>query len=303
MIVPVQKDEEFLTDFHEADKVTGAIHLWWLGQSTVLIKWDGKGLLFDPYLSDSLTRAREDSGSPLTRISERVVDPLLLSGVDLVACTSLEPDRLDPETILALRASNPDMKIVLPAGAANEAEERLGSAAPPIVRVNANTYASHASFDFHGIEAATPKIHRDADGNSRELGYVVSFGPFALFFSGETIWHTHLVKQIRRWPINLAILPISGDVKSGDSGDSFNGFEAAAFSKAISASIVVPCDYDLFEEATTSPEEFSSCCDRLSQRYRILKIGQRMTMGPVADPGAGKGLPSEPHREDWNLGY
>ncbi|MDF1850186.1 MAG: MBL fold metallo-hydrolase [Verrucomicrobiales bacterium] len=303
MITPVQKNEEFLSDFHEADKVTGAIHLWWLGQSTVLIKWDGKGLLFDPYLSDSLTRARRGTDSPMTRISERVIDPLLLTGIDLVACTSLEPDRLDAETILPLRASNPNLKLVLPAGAAQEAEDLLGRAAPPILRVNAGTYTSYSSFDFHGIEAATPKIHRDANGHSRELGYVVSFGPFAIYFSGETVWHTNLVKQIRRWPINLGILPISGEVKSGDRGDSLNGFEAAALSKAISASIVIPCDYDLFEETTTSPDEFSSCCERLGQRSRILKLGQRMTMGPVSDPGAGKALPSDPYQDDWQLGY
>lgn len=303
MIVPVQKDEKFLADFREADKVTGAIHLWWLGQSTILIKWDGKGLLFDPYLSDSLTRARKGTNEPRTRISERVVDPLQLTGVDLVVCSSLEPDRLDPETILPLRASNPNLKLILPAGSAREAEERLGTASPPILTVTAGSFVSHNSFDFHGIDAATPKIHRDANGNSRELGYVVSFGPFAIYYSGETVWHVNLVKQVRRWPINLALLPISGEIKSGVSGDSLNGFEAAALSKAISASIVIPCDYELFEEQNTSTEEFSSCCERLSQRFRILRLGQRMTMGPVTDPGAGRGLPSEPHREDWKPGY
>ncbi len=303
MIAPVQKDQEFLTDFHDADKVTGAIHLWWLGQSTILIKWDGKGLLFDPYLSDSISRAQKGTPDPRTRISERVIDPLLLTGIDLIACTSLEPDRLDPETILPLRASNPNLKLVLPAGSAREAEEKLGTAGPPMLPVSAGTFVSHSNFDFHGIDAATPKIHRDANGHSRELGYVVSFGPFALYFSGETVWHTHLVKQVRRWPINLAVLPISGEVKSGESGDSLNGFEAAALSKAISVSLVIPCDYELFEEQNTSTDEFSSCCERLGQRSRILSMGQRMTMGPVSDPGAGKGLPSEPHRNDWKLGY
>lgn len=303
MIAPVQKNEEFLADFHEADKVTGAFHLWWLGQSTLLIKWDGRSLLFDPYLSDSLSRARKGTDSPLTRISERVIDPLQLTGIDLVACSSLEPDRLDPETILPLRAGNPNLKLILPAGSAREAEEMLGSAAPPFLPVSAGTFVSHNSFDLHGIEAATPKIHRDQNGRSRQLGYLASFGSFAIYFSGATVWHTHLVKQVRRWPVNLAILPVSGEVKSGESGDSLNGFEAAALAKAISASIVVPCDYDLFEEVNASTEEFSSCCNRLGQRSRILKIGQRMTMGPVTDPSAGKALPSEPHRDDWNLGY
>jgi len=303
MIVPVQKDDEFLSDFRGADDVTGAIHVWWVGQSGMLIKWNGSGLLVDPYLSDSITRSRHGTGDPVHRISERVIDPLQLEGVDVVVCTGLAPDRFDPETILPLRAANPAMDLVLPAGVAARAEEMLGAAAPPIVPVNAGTYASCHSFDFHGIDAATPKIRHDENGNSKDLGYMILFGPFSIFVSGATVWHTHLVKQVRRWPVNLAVLPIDGEVKTGEAGDSLNGFEAAALSKAVSASIVVPCHYDLFEEGNVSPDEFVSSCERLGQRFRILRLGQRMTMGPVVDPSSGKAPPSEPHRNDWGLGY
>lgn len=303
MIVPVQKDAEFLEDFHEADKVTGAIHVWWVGQSGFLLKWDGRGVLLDPYLSDAVSRAREGGPESCTRISERVIDPVRLTGVDLVLCTSSKPDRLDPETILPLRAANPNMKLVVPAGIAAETEEILGSAAPPILPVSAGTFASHNSFDIHGIDAATPKIRRDRTGYSKDLGLVASFGPFAVYFSGQTTWHTHLVKQVRRWPINLAILPINGGDHSEGEDDSLNGFEAAALAKAISTSIAIPCHYDLFEEGNPTTDEFESCCQRLDQRFRILRLGQRMTMGPVTDPSAGKALPSEPHRTDWQLGY
>lgn len=303
MIEPVQKDEEFAADFRDADKVSGAIHVWWMGQSGFLIKWNGSGLLIDPYLSDSISRDRHGTDDPMERISGRVVDPLQLAGVDVVACTGLARDRLDPETILPLRAANPQLKLVVPAGIASEAEESLGSAAPPIVPVNAGTYASCDPFEFHGIDAANPKIRRDEHGNSRDLGFMILFGPFSIFVSGETVWHTHLVKQVRRWPVNLAILPINGDLKTGEAGDSLNGFEAAALAKAVSASIAVPCHYDLFEAGNVSPDEFTLSCERLGQRYRLLKLGQRMTMGPVVDPSAGKAPATVPHQNEWGLGY
>lgn len=303
MIVPVQKDDAFLADFHEADKVSGAIHLWWLGQSGILIKWDGRGLLIDPYLSDAVTRDHRGTDEPRTRISERIVDPLKLSGIDMIVCTGSDPDRLDSETILPLRAANPNVKLVLPAGIVSSTEEALGKGCPAILPVSAGTYVQYNDFDIHGIDAATPKIRRDRDGQSKEIGVVASFGPFAVYFSGETVWHPHLVKQVRRWPINLAILPINGDEKTGEKGDTLNGFEAAALAKAISTSIVIPCHYDLFAENNPSTEEFTSCCERLGQRHRLLKLGQRMTMGPVTDPGAGKAPASEPHRDDWHLGY
>ena len=49
------KDEAFLADVekHTADKKN--FHLWWLGQSGYMLLWNGKRVLLDPYLSDSLT--------------------------------------------------------------------------------------------------------------------------------------------------------------------------------------------------------------------------------------------------------
>lgn len=304
MIVPLQKDEDFVEDFHSADKVTGAIHVWWMGQSGFLIKWNGFGLLIDPYLSDSITRANRGTDTPYNRVSERVVDPLKLSGVDFVLCTSLRPDRFDTETILPLLAANPNLKIILPAGSKPRAIEALGAADPAIITVNAGAHDTVPPFDFHGIDAATPKIRRDEYGNSIDLGFVIIFGPFSVYVSGETTWHTHLIKQIRRWPINLALLPINGEEKTGERGDTLNGFEAAALAKSISTNIVMPAHFDLFDTGNVSSEEFTSCCERLGQRNRILELGQRMTMGPVTDPSSGKAPPSEPQRSsEWGLGY
>jgi L-ascorbate metabolism protein UlaG (beta-lactamase superfamily) len=283
--------------------VSGAIHVWWLGQSGFLIKWAGHGLLIDPYLSDSLSRRTEGTPEALHRVSEQVVDPLLLSGIDHVVCSNTAPDRLDPETILPLRATNPALKVVIPAGRVAEAEAILGAASPPLLPANAGTYVKSGPFDFHGINAANPKIRRDERGNSRDLGFVILFGPFALFHAGETVWHTHLVKEVRRWSVNLAFLPINGTDGNRTDRASMNGFEAAAFAKAVSASLAVPCHYDLFDRGNPNTDEFSGCCDRLGQRYRLLKIGQRLTMGPITDPSAGKALPSEPYRRDSELGY
>lgn len=300
MIEPVQKNDDFVRDFHDADKVSGAIHVWWLGLSTILIKWDGLGLLIDPYLSDSISRERAGTDNPATRISEPVVDPLKLEGIDYVVCSGADPDRFDSETILPLTAANPNLKVVVPAGIAAEAERELGAAGPAVLSVNAGTYTSAGPFSFHGINAACPKIRRDADGNSLDLGFVLLFGQFSIYYSGKTTWHQNLVKEVRRWPLNLAFLPINGDV---DGSDTLNGFEAAALSKAISTSLVIPCHYDVFEEGNPSTEEFDVSCKRLAARHRIMKLGQRMTMGTVTDPSAGKAPPSEEYKDDWKLGY
>ncbi len=55
LIAPVQKDDELLVDVVAADPAD-EFALWWLGQAGFLLKHRHRYLLFDPYLSDSLSR-------------------------------------------------------------------------------------------------------------------------------------------------------------------------------------------------------------------------------------------------------
>jgi L-ascorbate metabolism protein UlaG (beta-lactamase superfamily) len=56
-------------------KVTQPFKLWWLRTEGFLIKWQGKYLLFDPYLSDSLTLKYQHTEKPHVRMSELAIDP------------------------------------------------------------------------------------------------------------------------------------------------------------------------------------------------------------------------------------
>jgi len=298
MIVPVQKDEELVRDFHTADNVTGALHLWWLGHSCFLIKWNGHGLIFDPYLSDSVTQKFEGTETPHPRLTERVVDPLLLSGVEAIVTCNTDPDHFDMETILPLRTANPKIKLVLPSACTDHAEKILGAAAPPFFPLDAGNYVECGPFQIHGIHSSGSE-----NDDQTNLGFIVAFGNFAIYHGADSQWHSSLVKEIRRWPINLAFLPINGELGGETGRRNFNGFEAAALGKAISASLVIPCHYNTFDYQNADTEEFVSCCDRLNQRYHILDPGQRLTMGPMYDPSAGKAPPSDPQPEGWGLGY
>lgn len=305
MIIPVQKDLELAEDFHSADSVTGALHVWWLGHSGFLMKWNGKGILLDPYLSDSMALQFNGRGKGWPRMTERTIDPLLLSGIDLIISSNHHLAHLDPETILGVRAASPNARLVVPEGIHREADALLGEAGPHIMPLDAGSYVDVGDIEIHGINAATPEIRTDEKGASKSLGFVLTMGPFAVFYSGDTLWHDSLVKEVRRWDLNLSILPISGYNPEGGPGMScnLNGFEASALAKAISSGLVVPCHYDMFREDTVSPEEFIYCCERLNQRFRVLQPGIRLTMGPMINPSSGRALPSEAHSDDWGLGY
>ncbi len=297
MIVPVQKGDALLNDIAEANPVTGAIHIWWLGQSGFLVKWRGGTLLFDPYLSDSLTRKYEGTDRPHVRMTELALNPRRLRGVDVVTSSHNHTDHLDAETLLALKSANPHLRLVLPEANVDFARKRLGPAGPELLPVDAGTFVQAGAFEIHGIHAAHNEIEHDAAGHSRYLGFVARFGDFSIFHAGDTLWHDSLVREVRRWPINVAFLPINGHRPERGVAGNLNGFQAAVLAKAISATVVIPCHYHQFEFNTEEPDEFIDACERLGQRYRVLECGEHFVIGPLSDPAAGDARPTEPNQD------
>ena len=114
MIAAVQKGGDLFKDIASRRPDAGRFDLWWLGQSGFLVAWNGKHLLFDPYLSDSLSVKYAETDKPHVRMTEQVVDPARLVMVDVVTSSHNHTDHLDGETLGALAGSNPRMKLVLP---------------------------------------------------------------------------------------------------------------------------------------------------------------------------------------------
>ena len=98
MIPAQRKDDELIADIlrHES---SDDLHVWWLGQSGYLIQYQGKRLLLDPYLSDSLTKKYAATDKPHVRISELVVKPELLPRIDLITSSHNHTDHLDADTL------------------------------------------------------------------------------------------------------------------------------------------------------------------------------------------------------------
>ena len=88
LIKAVKKDEDLVAEMDSLLKDESHFHLWWLGQSGFLLQWNGKRVLIDPYLSDSLTKKYLTTDKPHTRISELVVKPELLKNISCLLYTS-----------------------------------------------------------------------------------------------------------------------------------------------------------------------------------------------------------------------
>src|SRR5712671_6028796 len=95
------KDEPFLADVRRV-LAARAGALWWLGQSGFLLVQNGRAVLLDPYLSESLTRKYAATDKPHVRMTERVVDPSALASlgvIDLITSSHNHTDHFDPETL------------------------------------------------------------------------------------------------------------------------------------------------------------------------------------------------------------
>lgn len=275
MIKPFLKDAEFLTDVAAARDHDSRFHLWWLGQSGFLLQWRGKHLLFDPYLSDSLTRKYENTDKPHVRLTERVVAPERLDFIDVATSSHNHTDHLDADTLGALLRVNPNIELVIPEANREFVVDRLKITAEQPRGLDAGQFTVIEPFKIHAVPAAHEKIEKDPSGRHRFLGYVVEFDGVFVYHSGDTILYDGMIEWLRRWPIDVALLPINGRSPERRVDGNLWGREAAQLAKDVGARLVIPCHYEMFEFNTATPAEFVEAATRINQPYRLLRVGER----------------------------
>ena len=272
-----KKDDALLADIALA-RAEGRARLWWLGQSGFLLYTRQGTVLFDPYLSDSLTKKYAKTDKPHTRITERVIAPERLTGIDIITSSHNHTDHLDAETLLPLLASNPQAKFLIPRASRAFVLERLGDVKQAIVKVDAGERVTVGSAEFHGIPAAHNTVERDELGHCRFLGYVVRLDGKSVYHSGDTVLHDDLISLLTPFSPDLALVPINGNRPERRVAGNLDGREAAMLAYEIGTGVAVPHHFDMFEFNTALPGEFESECRRLGQRCRTLRNGEGMDL-------------------------
>ncbi len=275
MIEPVLKDDAFLEDVRSASPGDG-FALWWLGQSGFLVKHGGRFLLFDPYLSDSLTKKYADTDKPHERMTARVVDPARLDFVNVVTSSHNHTDHLDAETLRPMMAANPAMRVVVPQANRQFAAERLGVEPDTLLGIDEGHSLDVDGFELHGVPAAHEQIERDDHGRCKHIGLVAQFGRWAIYHSGDTLLYDGLVERVQPFRVDVAVLPINGRRPERRVAGNLDGAEAAKLARDIGARLVVPCHFEMFRFNTESPDLFVATCERLRQPHRVLRCGERL---------------------------
>ena len=279
MIRPVLQDDDLLEDIERARfDAPEHLHLWWLGQSGFLLQWLGRHLLFDPYLSDSLTRKYAATDKPHVRMTERVIAPERLNFIDVVTSSHNHTDHLDRETLEALMRANPRMELVVPEANREFVVNRLEIVADVPRGLEAGHSAAIAGFKIHAVPAAHNELERDSSGRHKFLGYVVEAGPWTIYHSGDTVHYDGMEEWLQRRPIDIALLPINGDQPERGVAGNLDGREAAKLAKDIGARMVIPCHYEMFEFNTATTDEFVATARSFGQPHQVLRCGERWSI-------------------------
>jgi L-ascorbate metabolism protein UlaG (beta-lactamase superfamily) len=277
---PFQKDDAFLADVMSTRSERAGLRIWWLGQSGFLVQHDRAHILFDPYLSDSLTIKYANTDKPHARMTARVIAPERLDFIDVVTSSHNHTDHLDADTLIPIIKANPWIKLVFPeANRAFVAERlKLDPQSPILKGAMDGRMTQAARFDFYGVPAAHNTIERDEQRRCKYLGYIVRVGSYAIYHSGDTLRYDGMAELLRSFNIDIALLPINGDRPERRVAGNLDARQAAQLAKDIGAKLAIPCHYDMFEFNTADPNHFVSECNWLQQPYAVLRNGERWSI-------------------------
>jgi L-ascorbate metabolism protein UlaG (beta-lactamase superfamily) len=271
------KGEALQKQIHDSKKngTPDGFDIWWLGQSGFLIQWNKICVLLDPYLSDSLTKKYANTGKPHTRMSELVIDPSLLNCINIVTSSHNHTDHLDADTLIPLLKINPGIKFIIPEANRSFVADRLHCDFNFPAGLNDGEKTEHQGISFYGIPAAHNDLERDEYGNCKFMGYILKFGRWSVYHSGDTLWFDSIVDMLKPFHLDVAFLPINGNDPSRGVAGNLSAEEAVRLGKEVGARLVIPHHYHMFEFNTADPENFAAHAKKKNQAYHILRLGEK----------------------------
>lgn len=275
MIKPLLQNDSFIANVQQSRSQRDTLNIWWLGQSGYLVQWNDTHLLFDPYLSDSLTKKYADTSRPHVRMTELVVDPARLDFIDVVTSSHNHTDHLDGETLIPLMTVNPEMTVVVPQANLDFAAERLQTKTERLTSIICGSPIQVGAFTLHAVPAAHEALETDENGHHKFIGMIAEAGPWTLYHSGDTMRYEGMVEALSAWDIDIAMLPINGrDPKRGVAGN-LSGPEAVELAQEVGIDLIFPCHYDMFEFNTVSPDAFIEAAEAVGQHVCVMQNGER----------------------------
>jgi len=252
--------------------------IFYLGQESILVLRNGRFLLFDPYLTDSVDRATAGGKVVWKRSFPSPVDPAELDFIDYVFCSHAHGDHTDCETLSAVAKASPKARFLGSepvckkyASAGIEADRVLCVKADQPVELEPTLIVTP-------IPAAHEELHPTDDGSYKELGFIVDMDGIRIYHAGDCCPYDGLIERIQG--VDVGLMPINGRDYfrlSQNIIGNFDAPEAIRLAKAAGMSLLVPLHFDLYDVNSVNPAYFVDCLTRIAptQRFHIFAPGEK----------------------------
>ena len=187
--------------------------LWWLGGNAFIFRFATITFYIDPR-----------GAGPIDPAEVRHADLILATGCDL-----------DAGAVREMLESSRRAKVVLPKSVAETAHE-AGIAYDRMTTTNADLRIEFFKDSMYGrvyaVPSARPGLHWSADEGYPHLGYLIRFGRWTVYHSGNCAVYDTLADRLRPFNVSVALLPVGGA--------NFSAGAAAQLASDIGASWIVP---------------------------------------------------------------
>lgn len=241
-----------------------SIALYWMGQSSYLIKSPGGAVLaLDPYLSNACKSLGEKAGINMDRKFPAPITPAGLVGIDAYIMTHGHEDHLDSETLLPYREAGGKGPFFAPAETIDKLAH-LGVPSDEMHMMWPNKVIEVGDITVRGTFAIPL-----ASDDLTHMGYLMTVkdGP-TVYFTGDTRYHENLADYVRphRPDILVTVINPFGNLDPG---------QAARLARDLGVKLAIPGHYDLFPDNTISPGFLRTNLMLLGKAeiYRELKHG------------------------------
>lgn len=279
MIQPQQANHALLASIYQTDLLEGEVAIWWLGQSGYAFKTAHATWFIDLYLSDHLTHKYADTAQPHIRMTQSPLQASDIREARLLFATHKHSDHLDPISIPQIMQASPQAKLVLPQACLAYATEQLGLPRERLIPTRGEERLRLEGLTVEVIPSAHPSLsYSEADGYPF-VGYVFEADGITVYHSGDTLVYEGLADRLRPYGVDLAFLPINGTtphLQNLNVPPNMSIEDAIHLAQNIHASCLIPCHYDMFTFNTVPIADFVMKVTQTTQRYGVLKCGERM---------------------------
>lgn len=232
------------------------MHLYSLGQSGYIFKYNSISICIDPYLSNSV---QDLLGSKYKRQIPIYDNIKVLSSLDWILISHEHLDHCDPETLTKLLEYSPNVKIFAP-NSVWRILSKLGADSDRFLFSNCESWIDLGNgVKITSTIAAHPEIQKDSNGNLCFVGFIISFNGIKIYHSGDTCLIDEVLEDVKsKGPIHAAFIPVNERnyqrEKEGIQGN-MGVRDALHFASTLGVKIFVPMHYDMFQPNSVHESE------------------------------------------------